>query len=151
MKILLIIFLLTITSFAQEVIPTSKGGGRYLFTPITGTYLVTATDLFLYGSFTRVKNTDGATSSSKYIVWKYTNGTYDSTRTLALNIDNPLQDTTGTYYCSVLYRLKNGTWAWAKGADSTFTIGTTMLTGTYITTVNGNFWTTQDGKYITVE
>lgn len=150
MKILLII-LLPFILYAQDVIPTSKGSGRYLYTPITGTYLVTATDLFLYGSFTRVKDNTGASSASKYIVWKYTNGTYDSTRTLALNIDNPLQDTTGTYYCSVLYRLKNGTWVWEKGADSTFTIGTTMLSGTYITTVNGNYWTTQDGKYITVE
>lgn len=151
MKSLILTILISVSLFAQEATTVSRGSGSYTYDVTTGTNQIVNGDLYLYGNFTRTLTDTGSYSFHFYIVWKYTNGTYDSTRTLALNIDNPLQDTTGTYYCSVLYRLKNGTWAWEKGADSTFTIGTTMSAGTYITTANGNYWTTQDGKYITVE
>lgn len=130
MKKLILFLLFTTAIFGQGKLNLLfSDDDYYRWTAITGTNITTSANLILYGNSTKIKTTKdlGATSASKYIVWKVTGGVYDSTRTLILNInlDNLPEDTTGTYYCSVLDR--NG--RYSKGADSTFT--TPISSGLY--------------------
>ena len=87
MKTFFIIFLLTITSFAQEVISVSRGSGSYIYTVTTDTNQIVNGDLWLYGNLQKTLTDTGAYSFKPYIVWKYTGGSYDSS--IALRIGKP--------------------------------------------------------------
>jgi hypothetical protein len=78
-------------------------------------------------------NDTGATTSQHWLKWKYTNGVFDSTQTLTLDITDPYQDTTGTYYASEFFRSQGGWDIWVKGSDSTFQ---TTLAAPYSLSVN---------------
>src|SRR5574343_409541 len=126
MKIILTI-LISISLFAQDVIQVGRGSGSYTYVVTTGTNQIVNGDLYLYGNFTKTLSDTGAYSFRPYIVWKYTNGTYDSSAALRIansflsRVNAPILDTTGTYYASMLYKTKNGNWIYTRGADSTFT------------------------------
>lgn len=102
-------------------IPLIKSPKRNLPIPYTDYYTAEELNLYLRMYYTRTANDTGAAYIAPYVVWKYLNGTYDSTRTLTLNIEDPTEDTTGSYYGSVVFQSKNGYWFWTKGNDSTFT------------------------------
>lgn len=133
MKLFLLIFILTTISFAQDVISVSRGSGSYVYTVTTGTDQIVSGDLYLYGNLTKTLTDTGTYSFRPYIVWKYTNGAYDSS--IALRIGNsflirveaPLIDTTGTYYASVLYKTKNNNWIYSRGVDSNFVTSTVAI------------------------
>lgn len=136
---IILFFLLSISLFAQEdVITVGRGSGSYTYTVTTGTDLMINGDLYLYGHLNKTQSDTGAYSIRKYIVWKYTGGTYDSTSadhvlflagTFADRINTPTLDATGTYYASILYKTRKGQgyWVYARGADSSFTTPVTIV------------------------
>lgn len=122
MKTLILTLLFSLSLFAQEIITVSRGSGRYLFNPITGSYVTAESYITLYGNVIPTRNDTGATSKQAYLVYKYTGGVFDSLRTLGWNIVDPYEDTTGFYYCSTGYKTQGNYWIYVKGADSTFNI-----------------------------
>lgn len=123
----LIIFLFSISLFAQEATIVGKGSGSYVYDVSTGTDQIINGDLYLYGNLTRTLTDTGTYHPRYYLVWKYTTGTYDSVAGLRIGmsfigrVNAPILDTTGTYYASMLYKTKNGNWIYDRGADSNFT------------------------------
>src|SRR3989337_300011 len=121
----LIIFLwvlIALTIYAQDdIISVKRGSGRYLFNPVTMNKIAGDDYITFYGNIIPTKNDTGGTNKQGFIAWKYTNGVYDSTRTLGLNEVDPIEDTTGFYYCSVRYKTQGNNWIWVKGVDSSFT------------------------------
>ena len=117
MRYILSLILLSTLGYGQVIL--NPGGIYYAWTAVTGTNLVTSTDVFLYGSYTRAQTTNvlGAPSASKYIRWGIGSLT-DSTRTLAkaLSLSDLTQDETYLYDCSV--RDRDG--RYSQGADSSF-------------------------------
>ena len=121
MNKIILLLLITFTCYAQvDKLLVGNRNAYAAWTAITGTNILTSTDVFFYGSYTRAITTQeaGAKSASKYMHWKVNGGTFDSTRTLGktLALSTLTDDTTYTYKCVVI----DADGRYSAGIDSTF-------------------------------
>jgi len=71
MKILLIILLLSLNLFAQEVISVSKGSAKYLYEALNVSATVSDGQIIFSGASIRTRNASGTSNAVKrYLHWK---------------------------------------------------------------------------------
>ena len=123
----------------------------YIYTPSTDTAInITSSTAVVNGSNSRVKSIKTDTLATKLPIqnWIVLVGV-DSVPGKITRFTGLTQNTSYSFYHSILVHATDGDWDWYKGETKTFYIPD-YPAGLYITTLEGKYWITSEGKFITI-
>lgn len=154
-NLLTLVLLLVAIQVNAQVSTLLSSKGFFDYTPRTDTALsITSTSATISGSNIKTKSNKNDTSATKYAPqnWMVLVG-IDSTQGTSKNFAGLTPETEYSYYHSIIVRANDGDLDYYKGNTKTFTTeaALTMYAGNYVITSEDKYWSTSEGKLITIE